>query len=163
MRAHLPAELPVPHPDFFNSQIQVRIAQEEASGARMLQPKSAGWLSWLRVPSFATALAVTAAVVIAGVMIWQGGETGQTVVLSTYAPDPGVQTRTFHSEEAQATVLMLDGLQTMPADRKLVGYQIERSERHADLATTFYGERGEPVLVVSQDARHQPRMLTASH
>jgi hypothetical protein len=95
-------------------------------------------------------------------MIWQQEEEGESLVLSTYTPNPGVQARTFHSEEAQATVLMLEGLDVMPADRKLVGFHIEQSEREQDVATTLYGERGEVVLVVSQDARHQPRLLTTA-
>ncbi|HYF36363.1 MAG TPA: hypothetical protein VD994_13800 [Prosthecobacter sp.] len=161
LRAHLPTEMPVPHADFFNSQIQVRLAQEEGQ-QRSASTNRTGWAAWFRLPGFATALTAAAAVVIAGVMIWQQGEKGESVVLSTYTPNPGVQARTYHSQEAQATVLMLEGLEEMPADRKIVGYNIQHSEREQDVATTLYGERGEVVLVVSQDVRHQPRLLPAS-
>ncbi|MDZ4290199.1 MAG: hypothetical protein U0984_19690 [Prosthecobacter sp.] len=161
LRAHLPGEMPLPHADFFNSQIQVRIAQEDEP-ARSGAPSRGRWLEWFRLPSFATALAAAAAVVIAGVMIWQQDETGESMVLSTYTPNPGVQARAFHSQEAQATVLMLDGLEAMPADHKIVGYHIQHSEREQDVATTLYGERGEVVLVVSEDSHHQPRLLSVS-
>ena len=162
LRAHLPTEMPIPHADFFNSQIQVRLAQDEEQELRA--PARRGfWQGWLRFPGFATSLAATAAVIIAGVMIWQQDDQAESVVLSTYTPNPGVQARSYHSPEAQATVLMLDGLDAMPADRKIVGYHIQRSEREQDVATTLYGERGEVVLVVSQDVRHKPRLLPASY
>jgi anti-sigma factor RsiW len=163
LRAHLPTEMPVPHSDFFNSQIQVRLAQEDEA-ERRLSARPAGWLAWFRLPGFATAITAAAAVVIAAVIIWkQDGEPqGESVVLSTYTPNPGVQARAFHSNEAQATVLMLEGLEAMPPDRKIMGYNIQRSEREQDVATTLYGERGEVLMVVSQDARHQPRLLTAA-
>src|SRR5687767_12511061 len=83
LRAHLPSEMPIPHADFFNSQIQVRLAQEEVRNAG--PAPRAGWLEWLRVPSFATVMAVAAAVAIAGVMIFRQDEgAGESLVLSTY-------------------------------------------------------------------------------
>lgn len=157
LRSSLPAEMPVPYPDFFNSQIQVRIAQEDE---RPLEPARSMWLDWLRLPSF---LAATAAVVMAGFMIWQNQPSGDSLVLSTYAPDPAVQARSYHSTEADATVLMLEGLQEMPADRKFISFHIERSETDQETATTtLYGQTGEPVLVVAKDARNQPRLLAAT-
>lgn len=159
LRAHLPAEMPVPYADFFNSQIQVRLAQEEAPPVS--RPQRAGWLARLRAPGWAT-LATAAAVLVAGVMIWRQDAAADSRVLSTYAPNPGVQARVFHSEAAQATVLLLDGLEALPADRKVVGHHIERSETEAELATTtLYGRHGEVVLVMAKDARNQPRLLAA--
>lgn len=162
LRAHLPAELPVPHADFFNSQIQHRIDEEEAAGRQPEGRKS--WLDWLMMPSFATGFAVVAAVLIAGVMIVVKDSTpgSETVVLSTYTPNPGIHARSFHSEDAQATVLMLDGVEALPADRKIVGYHIERSEREQDVATTLYGKGGDVVLVVSEDSHNLPRLLSAN-
>jgi anti-sigma factor RsiW len=37
IQAHLPAEMKVPHADFFNSQIQVRIAQMDLDESRQKQ------------------------------------------------------------------------------------------------------------------------------
>jgi anti-sigma factor RsiW len=163
MRSSLPAEMPVPFGDFFNSQIQMRISQEESS-MRDAPAARASWLDWFRLPGFATIAAVTAAMVIAGVMIYQQSPSSASYVLSTYAPNQKVQVNTYHSAEAHATVLMLDGLEDLPADRKVVGYHIERSETEQAVATTtLYGERGEVVLVVSKDARNQPRLLAAAN
>lgn len=159
LRSQLPAEMPVPYGDFFNSQIQVRIAQED----RIAIPETrSSWREWFRLPTLITA---TAAVVMAGFMILQKSPavTGDSFVHSIYVPNSSVQAHTFHSDEAQATVLMLDGVEAMPADRKIVGYHIERSETDQEVATTtLYGERGEVVLVVAKDARNQPRLLSAN-
>jgi len=157
LRAHLPVEMPLPYADFFNSQIQVRIAQEEVLSH---EPGHRTWLDWLRMP---TLVAATAAVAIAGMIIWQQGAQGGSVVLSTYAPDPAVQARSFHSEEAGATVLMLDGLEDMPADKKFVTFRIKHTENdHEAATTTLYGLHDEPLLVVAKDARNQPRLLAAT-
>ncbi len=157
LRAHLPAEMTVPYGDFFNSQIQVRLAQEEP----LIPEARASWLDWLRLPTLITA---TAAVAIAGFMIMQKGPAaGDSVVLSIYVPNASVHARNFHSDEAQATVLMLDGVEAIPADRKIVGYYIERTETDQEVATTtLYGKSGEVVLVVSKDVRNQPRLLSAT-
>jgi len=160
VRTSLPAEMPVPFGDFFNSQIQVRIAQEDSSTQRAGARSS--WLDWFQLPGFATITAVVAAMLIAVAMILQQPPSSDSLVLSTYAPNQTIQVSSFHSSDAHATVLMLDGLEEVPADRKIVGYQIERSEIDQEVAaTTLYGERGEVVLVVAKDARNNPRLIAA--
>lgn len=163
LRSTLPAEMPVPFGDFFNSQIQARISQEPRDLAEP-ETQRASWLDWFRLPGFSTIAAVTAAVVIAGVMILrQSPPSGDSVVLSSYAPNQGVQVNAYYSSDAQATVLMLNGLEDLPADRKVVGYHIERSETDQEVAaTTLYGDRGE-IVVVAKDARNQPRLIAAAN
>ena len=157
LRTHLPAEMPVPYADFFNSQIQVRIAQEEPV---TLPATRSSWLDWLRIPTLITA---AAAVAIAGFMILQkqNQPANNSVVHSIYVPNPAVQARSFHSDEAQATVLILDGVEAMPADRKIVGFHVERTESDQEVATTtLFGESGQILAVVAKDARNQPRLLS---
>lgn len=164
LRAALPLEMPVPFGDFFNSQIQTRIQEETVQPFESRAPVRASWLDWFRLPGFATISAVAAAVVIAGVMIMQQPSSGTSLVLSSYAPNQDVQVSSYHSTDAQATVLMLNGLEELPADRQIVGYHIERSETDQEVAsTTLYGERGEVVLVVAKDARNQPRLIAAAN
>ncbi len=166
LRSTFPAEMPVPFGDFFNSQIQERIAQEDRESARLdaaLQPTRQSWLDWFRMPGFATAAAVVTATLIAGVMILRQGPSATSMVVSSYAPGQGVQVSSYHSAEAKATVVMLTGLEDLPADRKVVGYHIERSETDQEIAaTTLYGGRGEVLMVVSKDARNQPRLIAAA-
>ncbi len=157
IRTHLPAEMPVPYGDFFNSQVQVRLAQEETSP---LPTVRSSWMDWFRLPTLLTA---TAAIAIAGYAIWQQAspEDDNSLVHSIYAPNPEVKAHSFHSEAAQATVLMLDGVEEIPADRQIVGYHIKHSETDQEIAaTTLYGERGEVLLVVTKDARNQPRLIS---
>lgn len=159
LRTHLPAEMPVPYADFFNSQIQVRIAQEvpvTLPAARSL------WFDWLRIPTLATA---AAAVAIGGFMIVQNQNqpAGNSIVHSIYVPNPSVQARSFHSDEAQAMVLILDGVEAMPSDRQMVSFYIQRTETDQEMATTtLFDVSGQVVAVVAKDSRNQPRLLSAT-
>lgn len=142
LRAHLPKELPVPHADFFNSQIQVRIAQEEIA-ARPVKAASSSWLEWFRLPGLALG-AAAAALVFSTTFLWQNESLKSSLVLTTYAPDPGVTAQTWFSAEAQATVLMLDGLEDMPAERPLVGFHREANAERQTLAVALQNERSAP-------------------
>ncbi len=169
LRAHLPASLAVPHADFFNSQIQVRISQMELEESRASQrattDTAVSWWQYVRLPWLATA---AAAIALVAMVLRQPGNPGmaplgESLVLSSYAPNTEVTPRVFHSNEAEATVLMLDGIQSIPPDRKLVGYHIERSEADQDVATTtLYGQNDHVVLVLATDSRNQPRILEAN-
>ena len=55
---------------------------------------------------------------------------------------------------------MLDGLASMPADRKIVGHTVYRSETDQEVATTtLFSEDGHILLVLAKDGRNQPRLL----
>lgn len=162
LKTHLPTELPVPHADFFNSQIQVRIAQLEADetrGSRQSADSTVGWLSWLRMPWLAGAAA--AAFAVAGFVWMQTASTdGASTIASTYTPDPAVHAQVFHSAEASATVLMLDGLAPIPAEKKIAGFRVHRAESDAEVATTtLFDENGQVIAVVSKNAKGQPTLL----
>lgn len=163
LRAHLPAEMPVPYGDFFNNQIQVRLAQEENQQVR--PQAAAGWFSWLRLPWLAPA-ALAAIVAVAALTTLQKGVPAggsDTFVHSIYVPNSAVHASSYHSADAQATVLMLDGLEEMPADRKIVGFNITRAEMdQAVAATTLFDAEDKAVAVMSKDARNQPVLLTSS-
>ena len=152
--------MPVPYADFFNSQIQVRLAQDE--NQQMQAPMNEGWFAWLRL----SWLAPAAAVLMVSFYVWQNAvpaDSPDSVVHSIYVPNSAVQASYFHSGEAQATVLMLEGLEEMPADRKIVGFNITRSEiDEAVAATTLFGRDGKAVAVMAKDARNHPLLLTFS-
>jgi anti-sigma factor RsiW len=161
LKAHLPAEMPVPHADFFNSQIQVRIAQMEADDAREREKaaaSTAGWLSWLRMPWLAGAAA--AAFAIAGLVWTQNGSSGRSTILSTYTPNPSVKAQIIENAEAGATVIMLEGLAPIPADKKVAGFKVHHAESDAEVATTtLFDENGTVLAVVALNAKGQPQML----
>lgn len=162
LRAHLPAEMRVPHADYFNTQIGVRITQMALDDARA-QQASPGWgamFQWLRQPWFA--LAGTAALAVLGFFLLSPatGDASESMILSSYTPNTHVQARTYHDNGAEATVLMLDGLDAVPAERKVSGINIQRSEVEPELAsTTMFDSRGTPVLMISRDALGNP-MIT---
>lgn len=159
LRAHLPAEMRVPHADYFNTQIEVRINQIAADEARSKRASGsfATMLQWLRQPWFAvagtTALAVLSFVMLRPTM----GDASESMILSSYTPDTHVQARTYHDDGADATVLMLDGLDAVPAERKISGIKVHRSEVEPELAeTTLYDDHGKAVFMISRDALGNP-------
>lgn len=165
IRSHLSAEMKVPHADFFNSQIQVRIAQMEADEARAKQKSgNADWsilLQWLRQPWFAAAGAVALAIIGFVALRPTADTPGESFILSSYAPNAHVQARTFHDAGADATVLMLDGLDAVPADRKVTGISVQHSETEPELAsTTLYDAAGAALLTISRDAVGNPLIWT---
>jgi len=163
LKTHLPAEMPVPHADFFNSQIQVRIAQMDLDEAREREKaaaSTASWFPWLRMPWLAGAAAAAAAFAIAGLVWTQNSSSGTSTIASTYTPNPAVHAQVFHSSDAQATVLMLDGLEPVPAEKKIVGFRVHRAESDAELATTtLFDENGAVLAVVAMNAKGQPTLL----
>lgn len=159
LRAHLPAEMRVPHADYFNTQIEVRITQIALDEARAKHGGTV-WsaaLQWLRQPWFA--LAGAAALAVVGFVLLYPGTNGasESVILSSFTPNTHVQARTYHDSGAEATVLMLDGLDAVPAERKVSGINIQRSEVEPELAsTTMFNGQGTAVLMISRDALGNP-------
>ncbi len=158
----LPAEMPVPHADFFNSQIQVRLAQMDLDEQRATPASRRGtWLEWLRSPWLFGAAAAAAIAVLLLADRGSPPSASDTLVMSTYAPNPKVMVNAYHSDEADATVLMLDGLDELPADRKIVGWNLQSGDADSGLAgTALRGASGEVEVVVMRDARNNPLLWT---
>lgn len=167
IRAHLPATMEVPHADFFNSQIQVRIAQLESEEARAKAPAPSALralFQWLRQP-WLTAAGAVALAVVSFVMLRPGveGSASESSILSSYTPNSSVHARTFHDTDADATVLMLDGLDAVPAERKISGVHAVRSEWEPEVAsTTLYDAQGGSLLSISSDALGHPMIWSKS-
>lgn len=167
IRTHVPASMEVPHANFFNSQIQVRIAQLETDDARAKQLAPSAWASlffWLRQP-WLTAAGAVALAVLGFVMLRPGveGSASESSILSSYTPNSSVHARTFHDAGADATVLMLDGLDAIPAERKISGVHAFRSERETEVAsTTLYDANGVSLLSISSDALGHPLIWSKS-
>jgi hypothetical protein len=154
----------VPHAEFFNSQIQVRIAQMDLDESRQKQTRNTSladlFLSWIRQPWFATAGAVALAVLGFVWMRPHTQDTAHSLILSSYTPGLGVEASTYHDHDADATVLMLDGLEEVPADRKISGISVHRSETQPEVAsTTLFDATGAPLLVISRDDAGHPLFL----
>jgi anti-sigma factor RsiW len=161
LRTHLPAEMRVPHADYFNTQIEVRITQMalEDSRAKQTTPGWSALLQWMRQPWFALTGAAALAVLGFFLVNPATGGASESMILSSYAPNTHVQARTYHDDGAEATVLMLDGLDAVPAERKVSGINIHRSAVEPELAsTTMYDHQGTAVFMISRDALGNPRI-----
>ncbi len=161
IRATVTFERAVPHGDFFNSQIQERIGemQRTEDRERVAASTGASWLSWLKGPWI---LAGAAAALAVGFFVFRG-EPLQTQIVSLYTPNMEVHANAFHSDEADATVLMLDGLQNIPAEKDLAGINVQSSETDTEYATTtLYDGQGQVLLVMGKDARNQPILLSGN-
>lgn len=157
LRNHVSLEREVPHADFFNSQIQESIAEiqraEQRTQAVTAGAATGGWLSWLRMP---WALAGAAAVIAITVVISRDARPS-TQVLSFYTPNPQVQASAFRSEEADATVLVLEGLDSIPAEQEIAGIVIHHSEHIADEGVTrMLDQQGSVLVVMNQQGAQLP-------
>ena len=155
IREHVSFEREVPHADFFNSQIQERIAEVQRADERAHAPatSAAGWFSWLRTPWVLASAA--AAVAIAFVVLRQ--ERPSTQVLSLYAPNPNIQANAYHNADADATVVMLNGLESIPADHEIAGINVHHSEMEPQQGTTtLFNEQGNALLVMTKNGWDQP-------
>jgi hypothetical protein len=163
LKDHATLERPVPNPDFFNSQIQERIAAEQRAEDRVREQRSTGssWLSWLFRP---WALAGAAALIAAGVFLTQQLTTEpKTEIVGFYAPDPSIKATPSYNKDAAATVLMLDGLAAVPSDHVISGLTVHHSETDPEVAaTTLYDGNGKVLLVMSTDAASKPVIVGGS-
>ena len=159
LRAEMPADMQVPHADFFNSQIQVRIAQESDSSRRPVA--EGGWLRQLfRSVASPWGFAAAAALVALLVVMRPAADSrsaDSTWVTSSYTPNPSVTAHTYHSTAAGATVLELDGLPEIPAEKKVAGLRVDHAQQdRGGQVASFHDATGTPLLVMSLDAQGRP-------
>lgn len=158
VKAHFPRVVDVPHPDFFNSQVMERIGELERAERRQ-EVRRAPWLGWLSRP-WLTLAGATAVLMLVGFAVLRDDGDDSTTLLNTYAPDSEIQPRTYHSSDANATVLELDGLEDIPADSNVVGFKVHHSDINRKVAqTTLYSDKGEVLQVLALNDADQPRML----
>ena len=149
------AEHHLPNPDFFNSQIQRRISEEAAPAAPAKSNPGASILSWFRSPF---TLASAAAVLAIGLFVLSqpnGGSTpDHTSIASTYTPDKAIAASHFYSDEADATVIMLDGLAALPDSLELKGQNIVSADHGTP--GELYNENQQLAFVVFRGADSVP-------
>jgi anti-sigma factor RsiW len=158
LRLLLQADMPerdIPNPDFFNSQIQRRISEGTAKPAAAIAP-AGGILSWFRSPF---TLASAAAVFLLGMVILskgpsEGSAADHTSVASTYTPDKNIVARLSYSEEADASVIMLDGLAALPDSTELKGQNIVSTDHGTP--GQLYNEDSQLAFVLIQGADSVP-------
>ncbi len=159
IRNHASLKMPVPNPDFFNSQIQERITELQRTDERRKSATGgvASWFDWLRMP---WAVAGAAALLALGLFMTLQEGKPQTQVISFYAPNPAVKASVNYNAAAGATVLTLDGLNAFPDDKTIGGLNVHHSDNDAEMAsTTLYDASGKVLLVMATDARNRPVLM----
>ena len=147
LRATRPASQDVAGPELFMHQLARRLdtagagASMPATAAVAAPPRPDGGLvRWL------APMAAAAAVVLGGVLV--GGHythppvAGNTVLLSSYAPDPAVNVDARYVEDVDAVVIVLDGLPPVGDPAEIVGFPANDTRTGmARLGGTAKGER----------------------
>ncbi len=124
IQTHVPGNIEPPYADFFNQRILRHIHDEMPAPARA--PSATVWQRlgrWLAIPATAAAMAVCFYV---GTQVghqqpsapaYTAAETAPAV----YTPDNDVRAAMFQSEDADATVIVLEGLEDIPDHYDIVG------------------------------------------
>ena len=137
IREHVAESEDPPYPDFFNQRIlraieeDQRLAQQVGS-TPVAQTRSRGFWQWLLAPMAAGAMAVC---FYLGMQVDNNppGASGvgsvaivQVEATSVYTPDGAVRADMFKSEAAEATVIVLEGLDDLPDELEMAGGPILR-------------------------------------
>ena len=151
----------IPFPDFFNRQVQRHIEDEQALEERKkayAEIPEANFFSWF---NFSRNLAGAALLVLIGVFIgkafFDSRRLGSEIVY-TYAPDPSVTATMDYNADANATVLLLDGLSAIPAAREITGHRTAGYiPRSGGLVPTLYSaDNPRTAFVLVKDHRDVP-------
>lgn len=161
LRQHLPANQKPPSPEFFTSRIMeeihgVPVVKVRVAGAA----RASGLMSWLRQPWFAP---LASAAVVALLFLASNGArpgAGPASGVSAYAPDPNVTAMAFYSEEAEATVIDLQGLQAVPDDREIRAYDVADAAPAGPGKPLIFHAANDPdraIMVLAPDLAEGPR------
>ena len=128
-----------------------------AAAAPATPAPGGGIISWFRSPF---TLASAAAVILLGLFTLSqlpGGASSSpdhTSVASTYTPDKDIEASHFYSTEADATVILLDGLAAMPDSTELNGQNIVSAEPGSP--NQLYNDASQLAFVVLRGADNAP-------
>jgi anti-sigma factor RsiW len=116
VKATVPASVEPPFPDFFNSRVSqaIRDLAPKQPAAAVSASRDSWWRAWL-LPVSAMAGMVFA--------FWMGTQTGDSHSSGpvVYTPETGVDAKWFASTSAEATVIVLEGVEAIPDSRDFNG------------------------------------------
>jgi hypothetical protein len=131
-----PAEEP-PFPELFNKQILRKIEELPANrwqaAWRLFRESLADWMneSQWALPASASALLVVGLAVVTAA---GSSRIAHSEVVHTYAPHPEHSVSTDFVRRAQATVIVLEGLEAVPDDHRITGFFRSGTETGPDAA-----------------------------
>ena len=159
MRSEISNDVQPPYPDFFNSQIQKRIRQESRQSSATNSASGFSVLWWLRSPLTWGAAALFLIMLFSRNDQLSSGD--GSYVVSTYAPDPKVKVeRAEYDDDAEATVIMLTGLDPIPDDVEIEGRDITAYEPSGSRGGgIFYAGEDQLVFVMERGIEGEPEIL----
>jgi negative regulator of sigma E activity len=162
LRKELDTGEKIPYADFFNHQLLKRIEEETEAPASTAAEREALAESMFPRFTFFKKFAAFAAIGVAAVfaiLFFVNVQVGGSEIVSTYTPDPRLEATSFYSDEANATVLLIEGLEEIPAQREVtgvqaVGYIPQDNRSHFTLDSAA----GQPLLVLALDQARRPHV-----
>ena len=158
-RDHYESEKEVPYGDFFNSQIKKKILEENGSTST---PSSflSDMIQWIKSPFTWSAAALSFCLLVFLNLPSESEFSGDTIV-STYSPDSSVSIVTAEfNEEANATVIVLEGLDPVPNETDFSGNHIVSYDRQGPPGfVQFYNKNDKLVYILETDEYGQPNVF----
>lgn len=171
LRQELPLEEQLPYPDFFNHRIQQRLLENDETEAKLpaasLKEESQFFPFFTRSRLFAgLAFGALAIGLIVHSIIGPDsiGSGIHTEIVGTYTPNPQVIASSHFDSEAQATIILLDGLEEIPADIEVSGIFPRSYQPNAALAATTLRSKdtNEPLVILENDHYGRPNIRLSS-
>ena len=151
-------EKEIPYGDFFNNQIRKKIQSDDFDS-----DSSSGFLfdvlAWLRSPF---TWAATACFITFILVSPQSGVNGEdNIIVSTYSPDPSVSIVSAEfNEKANATVIVLEGLEPVPDETDFNENHITSYDRQGPPGfVQFYNKNDKLVYILETDEYGQPNVF----
>lgn len=161
----------VPHADFFSHRLRERIVEEAnadssgASGGVSLREEAQilPLFTRMRFVAGLAFVAMLAAMIGHAILTTSSTAIGSEVV-STYTPDPGVVATTRYSDEAGATVIVLEGVDEVPTGQSIAGIFPNSYQPCGDFGRTVLTDHnsGHPLLALAIDANGRPEFTALS-
>lgn len=155
----------VPHADFFSHRLRERIVEEANTGssdasAGLSLREEARILPLFTRMRFAAGMAfVLMLAAMIGHAVWTTSSSAAgSEVVSTYTPDPDVVATTRYSSEAEATVIVLEGVAEVPTGQSIAGVFPDSYQPCGDFGRTVLTDHsnGHPLLALAIDANGRP-------
>ncbi|MFV1994998.1 MAG: anti-sigma factor [Verrucomicrobiales bacterium] len=167
LRSEMESGERIPFPDFFNHQIQRAIEQERHPALRASAYEGMPSESFFSLFKLTRNLAAAALLVLLGVFIGSAiidrGPDG-TEIVTAYTPDPSVVAEVHYSADADATILLLEGLAAIPDDHDITKHHTASYRPgRGGLVTTLYSTNpGAPALVLVKGPGGSPTIYEVS-
>lgn len=159
LKENYESEKEIPYGDFFNSQIKKKIF-EEASSPTKHSSLLSDMIQWIRSPFTWTAAVASLCMLFFLNVQPESGFSGNTIV-STYSPDTSVSIVSAEfNEEANATVIVLEGLEPVPDETDFSGNHIVSYDRQGPPGfVQFYNKNDKLVYILETDEYGQPNVF----